>query len=414
MEGAPLPARIYRVGQVFEKRFVVGPPQERRVNLSRVDRRDSGPVAPLQKALSQPLRVSSPQWKQGPCTQRAEELLAVCAHVVEEEISRDDGRVPRFQEGAQHRLQPRLVHLVWRLRGHSHHVQRKAKRVGLLFDEDARGAVHRNPIFLFRHRREQGLDSAGRLAVDDIVGEHGIFAPAPQEHEAVLRAWRRHRIEGGDQLHEGGLPVGPIFVFDEGTAEGLHGADRARGLAKYLFRHASHEHALQPRPAMGAGIYLRHVWGNTVPSFYENPRPNHTAYAYTWVYSPVQQTAGLYARFQNYSRSEKDLPPPRGKWDYQESRIWLNDQEIQPPKWENTHTEKSSEIPLGNENWEGTTPIPVTLKKGWNKLVLKMPVGEFSTEEVRLVKWMFNAVLVTTDGEKALSNIKYSPQKSLQ
>ncbi|MGM0376402.1 MAG: family 20 glycosylhydrolase [Bacteroidota bacterium] len=168
----------------------------------------------------------------------------------------------------------------------------------------------------------------------------------------------------------------------------------------------------ETRQAIGAGIYLRHLWGNTVPSFYEHPQPNHTAYAYTWVYSPAQQTAGLYARFQNYSRSEKDLPPPRGKWDYQESRIWLNDKEIQPPKWENTHTKKSSEIPLRNENWEGTDPIPVTLKKGWNKLVLKMPVGEFSTEEVRLVKWMFNAILVTSNGEKALTNIKYSPDHS--
>ena len=168
----------------------------------------------------------------------------------------------------------------------------------------------------------------------------------------------------------------------------------------------------ETRPAMGAGIYLRHVWGNTVPSFYETPQANHTAYAYTWVYSPVQQTAGIYVRFQNYSRSEKDLPPSRGKWDYQESRIWLNDKEIQPPKWENTHAKKSSEIPLRNENWEGTDPIPVNLNKGWNKLLLKMPVGQFSTEEVRLVKWMFNAILVTPDGEEALTNITYSPDKS--
>ncbi|MDO5664891.1 MAG: family 20 glycosylhydrolase, partial [Bacteroidia bacterium] len=37
------------------------------------------------------------------------------------------------------------------------------------------------------------------------------------------------------------------------------------------------------RDAVGAGIYLRHVWGKLVPTFYAEPKENHTAYAYTWV-----------------------------------------------------------------------------------------------------------------------------------
>ncbi|MBI9065054.1 MAG: family 20 glycosylhydrolase, partial [Marinilabiliaceae bacterium] len=167
------------------------------------------------------------------------------------------------------------------------------------------------------------------------------------------------------------------------------------------------------REATGAGIYLRHVWGTLIPGFYDNPQPNHTAYAYTWIYSPVKQEAGVYVRFQNYGRSEKDLSPPQSKWDYKESRIWINDMEIMPPVWENNHTEKSSEISLKNENWEGREPLPVTLNQGWNKILLKLPVGKFSTKEVRLVKWMFNAVLVTPDGRKALDNITYSPDQIL-
>ncbi|WP_439183317.1 family 20 glycosylhydrolase [Carboxylicivirga taeanensis] len=163
--------------------------------------------------------------------------------------------------------------------------------------------------------------------------------------------------------------------------------------------------------ATGAGIYLRHVWGTLIPGLYANPQANHTAYAYTWVYSPLPQKAGIYVRFQNYSRSEKDLPPPQGQWDYKFSRIWLNEEEIKPPVWENTHSIRSNEIPLRNENWEGRLPIPVELQKGWNKLLLKLPVGAFSSREVRLVKWMFNAVLVTPDGKQALQNIVYSPDK---
>lgn len=91
------------------------------------------------------------------------------------------------------------------------------------------------------------------------------------------------------------------------------------------------------RQAIGAGIYLRHVWGTFVPGFYADPKEDHTAYAYTWVYSPKDQEVGLWAEFQNYSRSEMDLAPLQGKWDYKGSRIWINDREIMPPVWTATH-----------------------------------------------------------------------------
>jgi hypothetical protein len=166
--------------------------------------------------------------------------------------------------------------------------------------------------------------------------------------------------------------------------------------------------------ANGAAIYLRHVWGSTVPSFYDNPQPNHTAYAYTWVYSPKKQNVGLWVNFQNYSRSEKDLPPPQGKWDNRESRIWLNDNEILPPQWINRHTVHTNEIPLANENFEVRLPMGVTLEKGWNKVLVKLPVGQFSTREVRLVKWMFTTVFVTPDGKSAVEGLIYSPDKELK
>lgn len=165
--------------------------------------------------------------------------------------------------------------------------------------------------------------------------------------------------------------------------------------------------------AIGAGIYLRHVWGPLVPGFYKNPEENHTAYAWTWIYSPKEREAGAWIEFQNYSRSEADLPPPPGKWDYRGSRIWLNDEELLPPVWTATHREKSNEIALGNENCVARSPSPVRLRKGWNKVFMKLPVGAFSTPEVRLQKWMFTFVLVTPDGEKALDDVVYSPDKRL-
>ena len=148
------------------------------------------------------------------------------------------------------------------------------------------------------------------------------------------------------------------------------------------------------RKIIGNGIYLRHVWGTLVPGFYANPQENHTAYATRWIYSPKERKAKLALEFQNYSRSESDLAPRQGTWDYKCSRAWINGQEIMPPVWQNTNTERSNEITLKNENYMSRPAIDITLKKGWNKLMLKLPVGKFSSKETRLVKWMFTAAIL--------------------
>lgn len=165
------------------------------------------------------------------------------------------------------------------------------------------------------------------------------------------------------------------------------------------------------RDATGAGIYLRHVWGSIVPTFYKEPKENHTAYAWTWIYSPKAQDVGAWIEFQNYGRSEMDLSPLPGQWDYKGSRIWLNDEEIAPPVWTATHRVKSNEIPLGNQNCVARKPTSIHLRKGWNKVFMKLPVGKFNIPEVRLVKWMFTFVCVAPDGEKAVDGLIYSPDK---
>lgn len=147
------------------------------------------------------------------------------------------------------------------------------------------------------------------------------------------------------------------------------------------------------RTVMGNGIYLRHVWGTLVPGFYENPQENHTAYATRWIYSKKACKARLSLEFQNYSRSESDLPPLSGTWDYKGSRAWINGEEIMPPVWLNTHRVRDNELPLRNENCVSRPPLEISLQKGWNKLVLKLPVGRFSGSDTRLVKWMFSATV---------------------
>lgn len=151
-------------------------------------------------------------------------------------------------------------------------------------------------------------------------------------------------------------------------------------------------------PARGGTVYLRHVWGNLVPAYFENPQANSTAFSYTYIFSPHDQSIKAWVSFQDYSRSEKDLAPDAGKWDYKESKIWVNGQEISPPDWENKHKALSSEVPLRNENVQSREPVSIFLKEGWNKVVMRLPVGEFSLPEVRLIKWMFTFVPLNGEG----------------
>ncbi len=163
--------------------------------------------------------------------------------------------------------------------------------------------------------------------------------------------------------------------------------------------------------ATGAGIYLRHVWGTTVPAFYASPTLNTTAYAWTYVYSPTEQTAGALIEFQNYSRSENDKAPDAGKWDRKGSRIWVNDAEVLPPTWTNSGKSINSEVNLGNENFSAREPIIIPLHAGWNKVLLKLPYVNASN--IRLNKWMFTFVLTDPTGRHALDGITYSPIQSL-
>ena len=161
------------------------------------------------------------------------------------------------------------------------------------------------------------------------------------------------------------------------------------------------------RVATGAGIYLRHTWGAIVPSHFENPRTGTTAYAWTYIYSPVAQKAGAQIEFQNYGRSERDYAPDAGKWDRRGSRIWLNGSEILPPAWDNTGKQIDNEKELLNENFTARPTTQIELRKGWNKVFIKLPNNPDGG--IRLNKWMFTFVVTDCDGRNALDNIIYVP-----
>ncbi len=163
--------------------------------------------------------------------------------------------------------------------------------------------------------------------------------------------------------------------------------------------------------ATGAGIYLRHTWGNnTVPTYFGSTNhSNVTSYAWTYVYSEKAQTVGAQIEFQNYGRSEHDQAPDNGKWDRKGSDIWLNGERIAPPTWDNAGFDPNNEQDLKNENFTARKPVAVNLKAGWNKVFIKLPyVG---ASNVRLNKWMFTFVLTDLEGKNAVDGLIYSPNK---
>ena len=164
--------------------------------------------------------------------------------------------------------------------------------------------------------------------------------------------------------------------------------------------------------ATGAGIYLAHTWGKSIiNAYYEAPAYNHTAYAWTYVYSPEAQTVGAQIEFQNYSRSEQDPVPASGNWDLYGSNVWLNGTPIPAPHYDNTGVSiNSKEVTLKNENFAARRPIAVDLKKGWNKVFLKLP---YVNAGYRLDKWMFTFVLTDLNGVAAVDGLIYSPSQCM-
>ena len=164
--------------------------------------------------------------------------------------------------------------------------------------------------------------------------------------------------------------------------------------------------------ATGAGIYLSHTWGNDIiRGYYDNPQFGHTAYAWTYVYSPSAQTVGANIEFYNYSRSESNGIPSDGNWDHLGSKIWINGEAIAAPKYNRQdNTGSGKEKLLEDVNFAARTPIQVNLKQGWNQVFFKLPYINLNS---RLPKWMFTCVFTDMGGLKAVDNLIYSPSQSM-
>lgn len=137
----------------------------------------------------------------------------------------------------------------------------------------------------------------------------------------------------------------------------------------------------------GGTVHLKHFFGFPSPV----KEKEGTVYAYTRVWSPQKQDVGLWISFQGWSRSSRrgGPLPDLGQWHTTNPKIWVNDQEIAPPHWKQPGLAADThEISFADEDYFYREPCMIQLKKGWNKVLLKVPHGGPSW------KWMFTCIPV--------------------
>ncbi len=151
-------------------------------------------------------------------------------------------------------------------------------------------------------------------------------------------------------------------------------------------------------------IHIRHFFG--FPSYFSEKQG--TVYARTSIWSPKDQEVGFWIGFQDWSRSggRRGGPfPEQGQWHTTNPKVWVNQHEVEPPVWINPGlAEKTEEIPFRDENYFFRNPTAITLKKGWNKVLIKVPQGGKSW------KWMFTFLPVKLDGQdvREVDGLKFS------
>ncbi|MBA4408838.1 MAG: hypothetical protein C0397_05385 [Odoribacter sp.] len=157
-------------------------------------------------------------------------------------------------------------------------------------------------------------------------------------------------------------------------------------------------------PYYGGTIHIRHFFG--FPSWFSEKKG--TVYATTNIWSPKDQEVGCWIGFQDWSRSggRRGGPfPQQGQWHTTNPKIWVNGEIIESPVWKNPElAEKTEEIPFLDENYFFRQPTKITLKKGWNTVLLKVPQVGTSW------KWMFTFVPVRIENEqvKEIEGLKFS------
>lgn len=188
--------------------------------------------------------------------------------------------------------------------------------------------------------------------------------------------------------------------------------------------------------AWGSAIHIRHFYDvfdihrnkysiNHWPASMTNEveKNDGTCYALTYVLSPKNQDIhlmfGLNGMWGHSGGYRSARAPEQGQWDFSGGDIWLNNKRIEPPvwpfkslPWTDWGRGRIEDAPLTQEGYFFRPPVKVSLKKGWNKILIRSVFGHWKGDNGQR-KWFFNCIPVSYDGNhyKELTDLKYSTTK---
>lgn len=146
----------------------------------------------------------------------------------------------------------------------------------------------------------------------------------------------------------------------------------------------------------GGTLMMRHWWAPLISGVIDQPKENTTWYAQTQIWSDEDKQQGFWIGFNNLSRSMATDSPKAGTWNNLNSVVWVNNKLVEPPLWKHPNQKGNLEIPLIDEGYEFREPTKIALKKGWNTVKVKLPLGSFKgLNWQNPVKWMFTFVEVS-------------------
>ncbi|WP_346856317.1 family 20 glycosylhydrolase [uncultured Draconibacterium sp.] len=160
---------------------------------------------------------------------------------------------------------------------------------------------------------------------------------------------------------------------------------------------------------IGGTVHLQHFFG--YPSYF--PKASGTYYAFTRIWSPKTQKLDVWIGFHDWSRSggRRGGPfPDKKEWHNTNPKVWVNNQIIEAPNWQQPNLKtQTEEIPFVDENYFFRQAQSIELKKGWNAVLLKIPIKNNTW------KRMFTFVPVMKEGENfsEVRNLIYNSEIKL-
>ena len=257
--------------------------------------------------------------------------------------------------------------------------------------ENGDDVMKMNPVYpgmlAFAERSWQGGGFAGWTAIIGKPESEGAIAFS--EFENRLLDQKKQYFKGLDFPYQKQADL----VWD------IYGPFDNRGeLTKSFSPETKKFNLLKEKPtykATGGTLVMRHWWAPLISGIIEDPKENTTWYAQTKIWSDEDKEQDFWIGFNNFSRSMNTDSPAAGTWNNLNNAIWVNNQLIPAPIWKRPGQKGNLEIPLIDEGYEFREPTTISLKKGWNTINVKLPVGLFKgLNWQNPVKWMFTFVEV--------------------